>query len=70
MKKIERILISQDIIGDAVRGKEYALSEILQHYKKYIAKVSINPMTGVIDRDLQCDLTTQLVLAVLKFKIR
>lgn len=70
MKKLERVLISQEIINDAVRGNEYAIGEILQHYKRYIAKVSINPLTGLIDRDLQCDLTTQLVLAILKFEIR
>ena len=70
MENNKRTLISQEIISDAVRGDEYALSEVLQHYKRYIAKVSINPITGLIDRDLQCDLTTQLVLAVLKFKIR
>ena len=70
MRKIERILISQEIIGDAVRGDEYALSKILQHYARYIAKVSVNPITGIIDKDLQCDLTSQLVHAILKFKIR
>lgn len=70
MKKTERSLISQEIIVDAVRGDEAAIGKVLNHYRKYIAKVSVNPVSGCLDSDLQCDLTTQLALAVLKFKIR
>ena len=59
--------MNEETIRLAIRGDEDALSRILGVYKSYIRTLSWD--NGEYNKELEGELTTALLMAILKFKI-
>ena len=69
--------ITFPVITGAIKGDTLAMEQILNHYKGYIYKLSVDKLYDylgnerlTIDSQLQKILELHLIVAVLKFQIR
>lgn len=77
MSKYYGALIAYDTIVNAIEQDEKALIEIVNHYRKYIKKLSLVTQLGedgewhtAVNPDIEANLEADLLLGVLKFKIK
>ncbi len=64
---MSRKLIPFETIEKAVTGEPEAVNAVLQHYKRHMKYLSM--YQGHFNSDIQDSLETQLVKAILKFRI-
>ncbi|MCU7378953.1 helix-turn-helix domain-containing protein [Clostridiales Family XIII bacterium ASD5510] len=76
VKSGEKKLVSAELINLAVSGDEIAINKILEHYSGYIDRLSkqdvqdeFGNLRFIGDPYLKRLLETQLIVAILKFKV-
>jgi hypothetical protein len=74
--KKKHILLSKEIIFAATRGEERALQVVIQHYERYIDRLSSRELYDCYgniyiyhDPVLKTELQNRLIAGVLKFRI-
>jgi len=69
-------LIPFDVIQSAVAGDSTRIKAVLQHYERYIIKLSLRPCRNnngeihmTVDPEVLCRVKSKLIAKILKFKI-